>query len=132
MNIKFRNGSHSSCERSMELLACLHCKQERSSILPLSISFASLYFLQNTQSTHIMPVNPAPTCRHQGNVHVDSLMTDETLYLCLWGETMAQPRPHARLGTHGGRIIVYDDPSTRFKTAAELLVGAALDKIGVY
>jgi Holliday junction resolvase RusA-like endonuclease len=60
---------------------------------------------------------------------VDSLMADDTLYLRLWGEPIAQPRPRARRAALG-RIIVYD-PSTRFKAAAHLLVGASLDEIGV-
>ena len=74
--------------------------------------------------------NPAPTRPRHGVVRVDSLMADDTLYLRLWGEPIAQPRPRARLASHGGRILVYD-PSTRFKAAAQLLVGAALDEIGV-
>jgi Holliday junction resolvase RusA-like endonuclease len=126
MDIIFCNGSHSTSKGSIELLARLQCKQARSSILPFSISSNSSYLLQNTKLQDTMP----PTRRRQGVVRVDSLMADETLYLRLWGEPIAQPRPRARLGAHGGRIIVYD-PSTRFKAAAQLLVGAALDEIGV-
>jgi Holliday junction resolvase RusA-like endonuclease len=63
-------------------------------------------------------------CIHQ----VNSMMVDETLYLCLYGEPTAQPRPRAQHNIHG-RIIV--DPSIRFRDAGQVLINAALGDIGL-
>jgi Holliday junction resolvase RusA-like endonuclease len=60
---------------------------------------------------------------------VDSMMVDATLYLRLYGEPTAQPRPHARRNIHG-RIIIYD-PRIRFRGAGQVLINAALADIGL-
>jgi Holliday junction resolvase RusA-like endonuclease len=60
---------------------------------------------------------------------VDSMVVNETLYLRLWGEPIAQPRPRARRGLHG-RIIVYD-ARTRLRDAGRILINSALDEIGL-
>jgi Holliday junction resolvase RusA-like endonuclease len=60
---------------------------------------------------------------------VDSMMVDETLYLRMYGESTAQPRPCARRNIHG-RIIVYN-PSIRFRDAGQVLINAALADIGL-
>jgi Holliday junction resolvase RusA-like endonuclease len=61
---------------------------------------------------------------------VDStMMVDETLYLHLYGEPTAQPRPRARRNIHG-RIFICD-PSIRFRDAGQVLINAALADIGL-
>jgi Holliday junction resolvase RusA-like endonuclease len=87
--------------------------------------------MKYTQFTTTTNNNMAANARpHTGISSVDALMANETLYLRLWGEPIAQPRPRARLAIRGGRIIVYD-PSTRHKAAGRVLLDSALNEIGL-
>jgi Holliday junction resolvase RusA-like endonuclease len=95
-------------------------------VFPSKYTTHTIYKQQFTNKNN-MAANARPRV---GIASVDCIMANETLYLRLWGEPIAQPRPRARLGTRGGRIIVYD-PSTRFKAAGRILLDAALTEIGL-
>jgi Holliday junction resolvase RusA-like endonuclease len=88
--------------------------------------FRSTHFIEFLPPFYSLQVSKMDNLRIRS---VDSMMVDKTLYLRLWGEPIAQPRPRVRRGLHG-RIRVYD-PSTRFRDAGRILINSDLDEIGL-